>query len=145
MSYVNNAKKYTGTIMAISVIVLLVGLSYLNTKRQGPELAEGTTTQTDKLDSESEQADTASMLKQTEKKTTPQTQEKSNPAGTFSREGVLLTSDNPSRGNLMLKTQQSVFYLRTSRDFSSLIGKQATVTANGTVEQFSLMNITENK
>ncbi|MBL8031767.1 MAG: hypothetical protein JNK33_05600 [Candidatus Doudnabacteria bacterium] len=129
-------------IIAISVIVLLVGLGYLNTKRQAPEFTEGTTMQADKTDSEAAQTEEGSSLPESQIQITPTTKQS---AGTFVRQGTLLTSDNPTRGNLMLKTQNSTFYLRTSRDYSSLLGKSVTATGNGTTEQFSLIDIIENK
>lgn len=58
-------------------------------------------------------------------------------------EGTLKTSNDPARGNLMLELLNSdqVIYLRTSRDFSSLIGKDVAVTIDGTMEKFSLIDI----
>lgn len=129
-------------IIAISVIVLLVGLGYLNTKRRAPEFTEGTTMQADKTDSEAAQTEESSSLPESQIQRTPTTKQS---VATFVRQGTLLTSDNPTRGNLMLKTQNSIFYLRTSRDYSSLLGKSVTATGNGTTEQFSLIDITENK
>lgn len=133
-------------IIAVSIIVLLVGLGYLNTKRQAPEFGAGTTMQADKTDLEATQMEESSLLPEAQIQLTPAPKsESTQPSGTLVRQGTLLTSDNPARGNLMLKTQNSTFYFRTSRDYSSLLGKLVTATGNGTTEQFSLIDIIENK
>ena len=130
-------------ILAISIVLLLIGLGYLHAKQREPEFAEGTTLQADAPDSEANQID-ISQLSQTQ---LPLVSEGSNQANktAFIRQGTLLVSDNPTRGNLMLKTPTSNFYFRTSRDYSSLVGKSVTATGNGTTEQFSLTDIIENK
>lgn len=131
-------------ILAISVIILLVGLGYFNTKRQELEFAQGTTIQADKPDSETTQMEEslAQPLNQEAPTNTPTTEQQKD---TFTRQGILLATDNSARGNFMLKTPTSNFYFRTSRDYSALLGKSVTVTANGTVERFNLIDITENK
>lgn len=59
-------------------------------------------------------------------------------------EGVLWSSDSEQRGNLMLVSKYTTIYLKTSRDFSSLIGKNVIVTADGTLDNFTLINVEEN-
>src|SRR3989344_8026198 len=58
-------------------------------------------------------------------------------------EGVLWLSDNETKGNLMLVTADTTIYVRTSRDFSGLVGRHVVVSVNGTLENFSLLNIEE--
>ncbi len=133
-------------VIAISVIILLVGLGYLNIKRQTPEFGAGTTAETDKPDSEAIQEEENLPLPQSQNQTiTPTTSKPEQSKNTLTRQGILLASDNPTRGNLMLKTPTSNFYFRTSRDYASLLGKSVTATGNGTTEQFILIDITENK
>jgi cytoskeletal protein RodZ len=57
--------------------------------------------------------------------------------------GTLHISDDASKGNLMLNLDDSdtVVYIRTSRDFSALIGKDVNVTYEGTLENFKLVDI----
>lgn len=55
--------------------------------------------------------------------------------------GVLKASDTPSRGNLMLVTDTQTVYIHTSRDYSGLLGKQVTVTYDGTLINFKLLDI----
>ncbi len=57
-------------------------------------------------------------------------------------EGVLKESNNRAKGNLMLATPERNIYLKTSRDFSSLIGKKVIVTYEGSLDSFVLGNIT---
>ncbi len=60
-------------------------------------------------------------------------------------EGELLNSNDKRRGNLMLllKDSDRIIYLNTSRDFSSLIGKQVSVSIEGSLDDFRLLDITE--
>lgn len=59
-------------------------------------------------------------------------------------EGVLWLSDNEVRGNLMLVNQYAIIYLKTSRDFSDLVGKYVIASVDGTLDNFALLNIEEN-
>ena len=56
-------------------------------------------------------------------------------------EGVLYKSEEPRRGNLKLLSNDGDIYLRTSRDFSALLGLQVLVIVNGTKDNFELVDI----
>lgn len=56
-------------------------------------------------------------------------------------EGVLEKTDNASKGNFKLVSGASVIYLRTSRDYSALIGNEVLVFIEGTLENFKLLDI----
>lgn len=56
-------------------------------------------------------------------------------------EGRLENSDNIQRGNLKLVSGLGQIYIRTSRDFSSLIGFDVLMTIDGTLDKFTLLNI----
>jgi hypothetical protein len=58
--------------------------------------------------------------------------------------GTLKPSNKPSSGNYMLITTDREIYIKTSRDFSSLLGKQVYVTYQGDVSSFVLGDILEN-
>lgn len=59
-------------------------------------------------------------------------------------EGVLWSSDDEAKGNLMLVGKDATIYIRTSRDFDELIGKYVIASIDGTLENFTLLNIEEN-
>lgn len=59
-------------------------------------------------------------------------------------EGILWPSDNESKGNLMLTSPNATIYIKTSRDFSALTGKEVLVSINGTLDNFTLLDISEN-
>ena len=63
-------------------------------------------------------------------------------ASTDSWEGVLKTSDNPKKGNLMLVTKDRNIYMQTSRDFSALLNKEVVVHYEGNLQSFLLGDIT---
>lgn len=56
--------------------------------------------------------------------------------------GTLKASDNSDKGNLMLSTTSGSVYIRTNRDFSSLMDTVVTLTGTGTSTAFVLDNIT---
>ncbi len=58
-------------------------------------------------------------------------------------EGVLWLSDDQGKGNLMLANKYAIIYVKTSRDFTNLVGKNVIVTADGTLDNFTLLNIEE--
>ncbi len=55
--------------------------------------------------------------------------------------GTLKASDNQDKGNLMLSTSSGPVYVHTSRDFSSLMGTDVTLTGTGSNTAFTLDNI----
>ena len=59
-------------------------------------------------------------------------------------EGILWSSDDEARGNLMLVNSDTTIYIRTSRDFSDLAGKNVIVSIDGTPDDFTLLNIEKN-
>ena len=55
--------------------------------------------------------------------------------------GTLQNSDNKAKGNLMLVTADRNIYIKTSRDFSALVGKKVDISYEGDVNNFVLGNI----
>lgn len=58
-------------------------------------------------------------------------------------EGVLLVSDNLDKGNLMLLFGNSVVYVKTSRGFNGLMGKNVAVSIKGTLDNFIILGMKE--
>ena len=56
-------------------------------------------------------------------------------------EGTLNNSDNLRLGNFKLISNVGEIYLKTTRDFSKLVGLQVIVLINGTMEKFELLDI----
>jgi hypothetical protein len=61
--------------------------------------------------------------------------------GNLTFEGRLEASDDASKGNLKLVTSGNPLYLRSSRDYSSLYGKDVIVHASGTATGFRFESI----
>ena len=59
-------------------------------------------------------------------------------------EGVLWSSDDKAKGDLMLVSSTATVYIKTSRDFSDLVGKHVLVSIDGTLDSFTLLYIEEN-
>ena len=57
-------------------------------------------------------------------------------------QGTLQASDSPAKGNYMISVSGHMLYLRTSRDFSQLVGKAVNVSYSGDQNSFTLENIT---
>jgi len=55
---------------------------------------------------------------------------------------TLQTSDNASKGKYMITVDGHKVYIHTSRDYSSLVGKEVNVSYQGTVDSFTLGDIT---
>lgn len=55
--------------------------------------------------------------------------------------GTLKTSDNLSKGNLMLVTKERNIYLKTSRDWKKLVNTEVRVAYDGNLESFTLIDI----
>jgi len=58
--------------------------------------------------------------------------------------GVLEVSDNPELGNYKLVSELGEIYIRTSRDYGDLTGKQVRVSIDGIPESFRLIDIYAN-
>lgn len=59
-------------------------------------------------------------------------------------DGVLWSSNDNTKGNLMLVTGNTTIYIKTSRKFDELAGKNVIVSIDGTPDNFTLLNIEEN-
>ena len=56
-------------------------------------------------------------------------------------EGVLYKSEDLNRGNFKLVSGTSDIYVRTSRDFSALLGLEVLAQISGTLDKFELVDI----
>lgn len=59
-------------------------------------------------------------------------------------EGALWTSGDKTKGNLVLINSEATIYIKTSRDFSNLVGKRVIVSVEGSSDAFTLIDIQEN-
>jgi hypothetical protein len=57
--------------------------------------------------------------------------------------GTLMRSDDLSRGNLMLDSNRGKIYIATARDFGSLVNKQVTLNASGSINKFVFLGFNE--
>lgn len=64
-----------------------------------------------------------------------------NPAGS-TWQGTLELSDNAASGNYTIMVSGHKIYLKTNRDYSSLVGKQVNVSYTGSLTSFVLNDIT---
>lgn len=118
-------KKNSGLILGLAIAGVVLGLVFLSNKPKPavtPESGERV------------------MIENTPKKTqeTPEATDTE-----LKLEGKLEKSDNPGRGNLMLITKETRVYLYASKDFSGLVGKNVTVEAEGSIDNFRLIGIKE--
>ncbi len=72
---------------------------------------------------------------------TETTKDKNIVNGHSSLEGVLQASEDAKLGNFKLVSGDSEIYIRTSRDFSKLVGLQVLVLINGTLDNFQLLDM----
>jgi hypothetical protein len=57
-------------------------------------------------------------------------------------QGTLMTSNNSAKGKYMISVSGHSIYLNTGRDYSQLLGKTVNVNYTGTMDSFTLDNIT---
>jgi hypothetical protein len=57
-------------------------------------------------------------------------------------QSMLQASNNSTKGQYMIVSVGHTIYLKTGRDYSSLLGKQVNVSYNGNLDSFTLVNIT---
>lgn len=57
-------------------------------------------------------------------------------------QGTLMTSNNSAKGKYMLTVSGHTVYINTGRDYSALVGKEVNVSYKGTMNSFSLSDIT---
>lgn len=112
-----------GSIIGVFIVILALGIGIFKIKRGGKE--EQTTDRS-----------AAEKQEQTENKTVNSAKE-----GVWI--GTLKSSNNPSKGNLMLVTSEKTIYIQTGRDFNQLLGKVVNVTYEGSLDNFVLGNVTE--
>lgn len=67
----------------------------------------------------------------------------SNSVGNVNASGTLKASDNAAKGNLVIDSSAGKIYIKTGRDFSSLIGKNVTLQAEGTINKFVFLGFAE--
>ncbi len=118
-------KRYFPTIIGVVIIVLIVVFATRTQPAQAPAGEEDGTTTTRAAQNPGSAVQDDVM-----------------PEGEGGRyAGILKTSDNAARGQLMLITPSHVIYLRTSRDFSAFVDKNVVVTIEGELENFRLLDI----
>lgn len=66
-------------------------------------------------------------------------------SGNVTATGTLRASDNAARGNLMVESSSGKVYVSTGRDFSSLIGTQVTLNAEGSLNNFVFLGFNDSK
>ena len=119
------AKRNQQYFAAIAVLVIVLALVwYFKTKPAGEQTANPANTQ-----NESNQSKTGNSASAT-----------TSQADVWM--GVLKKSDATSKGNLMLVTKERNIYFKTVRDFSALIDKNVNVTFEGSLQGFTLLDIT---
>ena len=104
------------SILAVGVVLIVVALTTKNNQNTNPIVTDNEAVQ--------EQSDTMT-----------------NNMTANVLEGTLRYSDDSSRGNLKLVSNTSDIYIRTLRDFSSLVGLEVLVRINGTLDKFELLDV----
>ncbi len=60
-------------------------------------------------------------------------------SGNITAAGTLQNSDDPSKGNLMVDSNHGKIYISTRRNFDTLIGKEVTLEAEGSLSKFTFL------
>ena len=124
----NNQPKNNSRRLALVVVValIIIGIVFIVVNRGSDTETENITQTQDQSDLN--RSDRDNKLDRTEE------------PGTL--RGILLKSDNEKQGNLVLVRLSGDIYLRTSRDFSSLLNQEVVVRIDGDLKKFRLVDIT---
>lgn len=115
----------------VGIILVIVALSWLIFKKPASDSQQNSNQQPSGQEQQNNEDNN-----QTQNAQTPKPIE----SGTF-WEGTLTLSDNTVKGNYALVTKDRKIYIKTSRDYSSLVNKEVKVTYEGTLEVFRLGDI----
>lgn len=141
----NFFRKYQQLIVSI-VIILLVGVYYsIKSNNPKPPKKQPQEAQSTSADSKTEGSDSTTTKKQTElpKETSDESVKVTPDANTSSLRitGILKKSDNDSKGNYLIISNNQYLYFRSSRDLSSMIDKKIIATGTGNTTMFRLTDI----
>lgn len=129
-------QKYKNYLLGAGVIVVIVIVAIAaktpNRQQQNEDQNQ------EQINGETEDINTREQSNQNQTQTlnTPQT-------GNVSARGRLVLSDNPGRGNLMIKSDQGKIYISTRRDFRDWLEKEVTLVAAGTLHAFTFLGFEE--
>ena len=125
--------------IVVVVIIVLVGIYFAARHGKNDSASSSAASNNQTSEQMNGEQDTA-MTNGSENKMATSTPDAMMMADTW--QGTLENSDSTAKGNLMLATPGHIIYLKTSRDFSALVGKKVTVSYNGTLASFTLETIT---
>ncbi|OGE79918.1 MAG: hypothetical protein A2660_00490 [Candidatus Doudnabacteria bacterium RIFCSPHIGHO2_01_FULL_45_18] len=131
-------RKYQGSLIIAAIVVVAIVIFVAN-RNGGPENQnenEQTNEQTDNTD-QNEDQDNLRQNGSTDNDGSAQS------TGNVTAKGILMSSDDPIRGNLMLTSEASKIYIATVRDFSVLLQKQVTLQAEGDINNFKFLGFAE--
>lgn len=130
------------------VAAAIVGWQLGQPKSPTPEISKDIEESQDLASQESKQ-NTSLPPTEISKPTTVQDNKPQTPpaktTGNIRMEGTLLPSDNPSLGNVIIKVGDNQKYLWTREDIRPLINKTVVVEGSGTMENFTIVDITPTK
>ncbi|MEO8065530.1 MAG: hypothetical protein ABI643_01580 [Candidatus Doudnabacteria bacterium] len=64
-------------------------------------------------------------------------------AGNIAASGVLKTSDNTAKGNLVVDGSKGKIYIHTARDYSTLMDQAVDLRAEGTLQKFTFLGLSK--
>ena len=117
-------------VAALVLVIIIIGFAY-SARHQGSQTAQSSSQNNQNQD-------------QMAPETTPSPTPTAMMMGTQTWTGTLLSSNNLSKGNLMLVTPAHTIYINSSKDYSMMFNKQVTVSYQGSLDSFTLEGITAN-
>jgi hypothetical protein len=135
----NFFSKYQNWLIVIGIIII-VAIVFFATKKK--------TNNNDQTSSQNQQQSSDTVSGSNSQTNTPNPTPASNTqtnqtVSSLTIRGTLTTSDNLSRGNLLLNSTQGKIYIRTVRDYSAWMQKQVTLQAQGTINSFTFLGFAE--
>ncbi|MBI4363378.1 MAG: hypothetical protein HY545_00840, partial [Candidatus Doudnabacteria bacterium] len=137
----------TNQVLLIIAAVVVIGAIIYTVNRDGQDTADQNTNQETSEQTSGQNGQNQEQNTNAENNQQQNGNETSNvqgsTVGNVTASGTLLTSDNPSRGNLMIDSNRGKIYVSTVRDFSRSLNQPVTLQAEGTINQFVFLGFAE--
>ncbi|HEX5430247.1 MAG TPA: hypothetical protein VFX17_04190 [Patescibacteria group bacterium] len=129
------------TVVVVVIVAAIVYFGFIKPNGSNPQ---NSNTQTEQGDQNQTNVSGDNQASDNTNSSGTQTQNTTNATtGNVAASGTLMVSDNPARGNLMVASPSGNIYIATKRDFGSLVGKQVNLSASGTLNQFTFLDLAD--
>ena len=131
--------------LIIAAVVIVVAIIIIAAVRNNDSEDQNTNEQTNEQGSDQNKSQNGEQDQNTGNilPANPPSQTQPSTDNSVTARGILRVSDNASKGNLVMESDRGKIYIATKRDFTSLLNKQVTLQAEGSINQFAFLGFAE--